>query len=248
MSIRNLFPQFIAVIAALAIPAGAAENGGAALREFLTAFFQPPPRIYAENPDFVTLRTLPDGKPFLFKPDAFRPDKRYLVLEIRSARPGTGLILFQSGKRRFRVPGDNAWHVCNIDLYKDGRAAGLGAAVNIRFLDLPGQEFGLRRFRLSPVPEGPADLEIRSAGLTETFNYPGEEREFFIHVRNHGGMAATGLAVARLAFPPGVTVLSGGAGEKFPDVPPCGFATHTVPASALRRGGPARSLPRSGRI
>ena len=142
MSIRNLFPQFIAVIAALAIPAGAAENGGAALREFLTAFFQPPPRIYAENPDFVTLRTLPDGKPFLFKPDAFRPDKRYLVLEIRSARPGTGLILFQSGKRRFRVPGDNAWHVCNIDLYKDGRAAGLGAAVNIRFLDLPGQEFG----------------------------------------------------------------------------------------------------------
>lgn len=39
MSIRNLFPQFIAVIAALAIPAGAAENGGAALREFLTAFF-----------------------------------------------------------------------------------------------------------------------------------------------------------------------------------------------------------------
>ncbi|WP_418391732.1 glycoside hydrolase family 99-like domain-containing protein [Victivallis lenta] len=234
MSIRNLFPQFIAVIAALAIPAGAAENGGAALREFLTAFFQPPPRIYAENPDFVTLRTLPDGKPFLFKPDAFRPDKRYLVLEIRSARPGTGLILFQSGKRRFRVPGDNAWHVCNIDLYKDGRAAGLGAAVNIRFLDLPGQEFGLRRFRLSPVPEGPADLEIRSAGLTETFNYPGEEREFFIHVRNHGGTAATGLAVARLAFPPGVTVLSGGAGEKFPDVPPCGFATHTVKVKAGR--------------
>ena len=104
----------------------------------------------------------------------------------------------------------------------------------IRFLDLPGQEFGLRRFRLSPVPEGPADLEIRSAGLTETFNYPGEEREFFIHVRNHGGTAATGLTVARLAFPPGVTVLSGGAGEKFPDVPPCGFATHTVKVKAGR--------------
>ena len=38
MSIRNLFPQFIAVIAALAIPAGAAENGGAALREFLNKY------------------------------------------------------------------------------------------------------------------------------------------------------------------------------------------------------------------
>jgi len=31
MSIRNLFPQFIAVIAALAIPAGAAENAATPL-------------------------------------------------------------------------------------------------------------------------------------------------------------------------------------------------------------------------
>ncbi len=157
----------------------------------------------------------------------------YLYLEMarsKDTEDAFGVLEFERGQLRFSLLPDKKRHYYNIQLqHPDGRE--LGNLTGVWFSDARESAI-LHDFEFRSTPGGGPEIRILASGLSNTFNHPGDEAEFFVQFYNQGGAAADDLSYDSLRFPGKIDTGEIESNRKIPAIPPQNFLTQTFRLSA----------------
>ncbi len=109
-------------------------------------------------------------------------------------------------ERAFPIRADGRFHTYNVDM-----AVSSSWRDDVYFLELvpstsPGARAVVRSLLTAAEPQGPPDVEVTYAGLTDAINRVGKRLRVAVYVLNHGGADAAALRISQLRLPPGVRV------------------------------------------
>ena len=120
----------------------------------------------------------------------------------------------------FELTGDGRLHTYNVDCSQSPNWKGEVRRLSLVFTAVPGTQLSLDFIRCRPVPQGPAELRVRSVRVSPTVALPGEPIQVTAELENAGGEEAPslncvlnpgeGVRVARDAWQ-GVAALAPGA-------------------------------------
>jgi len=175
------------------------------------------------TPQGLTLTTTAGRLPVTYYTDIDAQGSEFVVVRMASSRSGTGRLSYALDgtlglqSYSFPVRGEGRPHVYNLE--PGARRPWKGRIVFLALDPLvePGAEVTVESIRLAPEPQGPADVEIRFFGATDTLPRAGRPVALSCNLVNHGG-PLQGRFTAGLKVPEGVTIV-GPAAQELPPMP-----------------------------
>lgn len=134
--------------------------------------------------------------------------------------------------KNFRIKADGRYHTYNIDLSSE--KSWKGNVVLLKFTPVNGKggSARIRSIRVCDDLQGPADVSVVQARLTEAINRAGRSAPLLVQFSNCGGTEAKHVTLAVRKLPKGVRVSSSPGWERVPEIPASGMLTHTLELSA----------------
>ena len=131
-------------------------------------------------------------------------------------------------RKTFRVKADGRYHTYNIDLGSEKNWGGKVVLLKLTPVTGKGAAARIRSIRVCDDLQGPADVAIVQARLTEALNRAGRPAPLLVQFSNCGGSDAKGVTLAVKKLPKGVRVTSAAGWERVPGIPASGLVTHTL--------------------
>ena len=133
---------------------------------------------------------------------------------------------------RFPIRADGEFHVYNVDMAPSAEWSGELLLLGVTPSTASRATATIRSVTVSEVPLGPPDVEVTYAGLENAINRVGARLPFIVDLTNGGGETATGLSIAELKLPEGVSVAKRGNWRRLPALQPFDPVTHRLQLSA----------------
>lgn len=135
-------------------------------------------------------------------------------------------------RKNFRIKADGRYHTYNIDLGSEKNWTGKVVLLNLTPVTGKGGSARIRSIRVSDDMQGPADVSVLQARMTEAINRVGRPAPLLVQFSNCGGSEAKNVTLAVRKLPRGVSVSSAPGWERVPEIPASGLVTHTLELSA----------------
>jgi hypothetical protein len=164
----------------------------------------------------------------------------WVVIEMAVDRGATATLAWASASAKgrsqegFAVKPDGKFHLYNLLV---GGATGWSGdilALELQPSDAAGAAVKIRRIQVSPDPQGPPAIEIRTAGVESAIPRCGQALPFSVSVQNGGGEVCRGLRVESLRLPDGVNLPAVGDWDRFPEIEVLDVATLKFALTAER--------------
>lgn len=136
-------------------------------------------------------------------------------------------------RKNFKIKPDGLFHTYNVDLSSDKNWR--GNVLLLKLTPVIGKGAAqLRSIRLCDDVQGPADVSVLQARLTEAINRVGRTAPLLVQFSNGGGTGATNVTLSVKRLPKGVRVSAAPGWERVPEIPALGLLTHTLELTADR--------------
>ena len=135
-------------------------------------------------------------------------------------------------RKNFKVKADGRFHTYNIDLGSEKGWSGKVVLLKLTPVTGKGAAAQIRSIRLCDDLQGPADVSVVQARLTDAINRAGRPAPMLVQFRNCGGSDAKNVALAVKRLPKGVHVTSPTGWERVTEIPASGLVTHTLQLSS----------------
>ena len=165
----------------------------------------------------------------------FSADEAYVVsIEMATSEGELGAVAWASDtvsglqRKNFRLKSDGRFHVYNIDMGAQDSWKGNIVLLKLMPVLNKNAKATIRSISVSEEPQGPSDVAVLQARLTEAINRAGHAVPLLIQFSNTGGKDAKNVMLAVKRLPKGVSVHSAAGWEHVPEIPPSGLVTHTL--------------------